>query len=74
MVCWEAGKAAKVEEIEVDTPKAGEVRVKMLFASLCHTDVLCCKGFPIVRIIYIYIFPQFSSFLPSIPHYHDAAA
>ncbi|KAM7459777.1 hypothetical protein LguiA_036237 [Lonicera macranthoides] len=30
VVCWEAGKAAKVEEIQVDTPKAGEVRVKML--------------------------------------------
>ncbi|KAM7473222.1 hypothetical protein LguiB_020465 [Lonicera macranthoides] len=47
VVCWEEGKAAKVEEIQVDTPKAGEVKVNMLFTSLCHTDLLCCKGFSI---------------------------
>ncbi|KAK2977228.1 hypothetical protein RJ640_028433 [Escallonia rubra] len=49
VVCWEAGggEAVKVEEIEVDPPKWGEVRIQMLFASLCHTDVLCCHGFPV---------------------------
>ncbi|KAL2542443.1 Alcohol dehydrogenase class-P [Abeliophyllum distichum] len=46
VVCWEANEAPKMEEIQVDPPKSGEVRVKMLFASLCHTDVLGCKGFP----------------------------
>ncbi|XP_022878060.1 alcohol dehydrogenase-like 1 isoform X2 [Olea europaea var. sylvestris] len=46
VVCWEANETPKVEEIQVDPPKSGEVRVKMLFASLCHTDVLACKGFP----------------------------
>ncbi|KAK3020308.1 hypothetical protein RJ639_046520 [Escallonia herrerae] len=49
VVCWEAGggEAVKVEEIEVDRPNWGEVRIQMLFASLCHTDVLCCHGFPV---------------------------
>ncbi|XP_071929316.1 CYP enzymes assisting alcohol dehydrogenase-like [Coffea arabica] len=46
VVCWGKGEAPKVEEIEVEPPRSGEVRVKMLFASLCHTDVLCCNGFP----------------------------
>lgn len=35
-----------VEEILVEPPRSGEVRIKILFASLCHTDVLACKGFP----------------------------
>ncbi|KAH7840865.1 hypothetical protein Vadar_022642 [Vaccinium darrowii] len=46
-VCWGEGEEVKVEEIQVDPPKSGEVRVKMLCASLCHTDVLCCQGFPV---------------------------
>lgn len=40
--------AITVEEIKVDPPKASEVRIKMLCASICHTDILCCNGIPIV--------------------------
>ncbi|XP_019183782.1 PREDICTED: alcohol dehydrogenase-like 1 [Ipomoea nil] len=47
VVAWEKGEALKVEEIEVDPPKCSEVRIKMLFSSLCHTDVLFHNGFPI---------------------------
>ncbi|KAL8475294.1 hypothetical protein ACS0TY_028101 [Phlomoides rotata] len=39
-VLWRENEGPKLEEIEVEGPKAGEVRVKMLFASICHTDVL----------------------------------
>ncbi|CAK8540419.1 unnamed protein product [Lathyrus sativus] len=45
-ICWEVGKPATVEEIQVDPPKATEVRVKMLCASLCHTDISSIQGFP----------------------------
>ncbi|KAI4374197.1 hypothetical protein MLD38_012216 [Melastoma candidum] len=38
-VAWEAGKPLVVEEVEVAPPQANEVRVKILFTSLCHTDV-----------------------------------
>lgn len=48
VVCWGVGEAWKVEEIEVEPPKRSEVRVKMLYASLCHTDILISKGHPIV--------------------------
>ncbi|XVF42875.1 hypothetical protein PTKIN_Ptkin01aG0400800 [Pterospermum kingtungense] len=46
IVSWGAGEALRVEEIQVDPPKSSEVRVKMLCASLCHTDILSTKGFP----------------------------
>ncbi|CAA7396692.1 unnamed protein product [Spirodela intermedia] len=38
-VAWEAGKSLVIEEVEVAPPQAMEVRVKILFTSLCHTDV-----------------------------------
>ncbi|CAN4120221.1 unnamed protein product [Withania somnifera] len=42
------GVTIKCKEIQVDPPKSNEVRIKMIFASLCHTDILHFKGFPIV--------------------------
>ncbi|KAJ7957010.1 alcohol dehydrogenase [Quillaja saponaria] len=36
---WEAGKPLVIEEVEVAPPQANEVRLKILFTSLCHTDV-----------------------------------
>ncbi|KAL9250193.1 Alcohol dehydrogenase 1-like protein [Drosera capensis] len=38
-VAWEAGKPLVMEEVEVAPPQNMEVRVKILFTSLCHTDV-----------------------------------
>ena len=38
-VAWEAGKPLVIEEVEVAPPQKNEVRVKILFTSLCHTDV-----------------------------------
>ncbi|XP_043809300.1 alcohol dehydrogenase isoform X1 [Manihot esculenta] len=38
-VAWEAGKPLVIEEVEVAPPQASEVRLKILFTSLCHTDV-----------------------------------
>ncbi|KAJ9558622.1 hypothetical protein OSB04_013236 [Centaurea solstitialis] len=46
-VVRELGGPVTVEEIKVDPPKASEVRIKMLCASICHTDILCCNGFPV---------------------------
>ncbi|XP_031102772.1 8-hydroxygeraniol oxidoreductase-like [Ipomoea triloba] len=47
VVAWQKGEALKVEEIQVDPPKSSEVRIKMLFSSVCHTDILSHNGFPI---------------------------
>ncbi|KAK4793088.1 hypothetical protein SAY86_023523 [Trapa natans] len=38
-VAWEAGKPLVMEEVEVAPPQAMEVRIKVLFTSLCHTDI-----------------------------------
>lgn len=38
-MAWEAAKPLVIEEVEVAPPQAMEVRVKILFTSLCHTDV-----------------------------------
>ncbi|XP_059651034.1 alcohol dehydrogenase 1-like [Cornus florida] len=46
-LCRGMGEPIKLEEIEIQPPKASEVRVKMLYASLCHTDILCANGYPI---------------------------
>ncbi|XP_019190372.1 PREDICTED: alcohol dehydrogenase-like 1 [Ipomoea nil] len=42
-VCRGPGEALVIEEIEVDPPKAWEVRVKILCTSLCHTDCTLWK-------------------------------
>ncbi|XP_022719890.1 alcohol dehydrogenase-like 1 [Durio zibethinus] len=46
IVCWGKEEPLKVEEIQVEPPKSSEVRVKILCASLCHTDILSTRGFP----------------------------
>lgn len=43
-VAWEAGKPLVIEEIEVAPPEAMEVRVKILYTSLCHSDLLFWKA------------------------------
>src|SRR5687767_260550 len=37
-VCHGIGEAWKVQEIEIDPPGPTEVRVRMSFAGLCHSD------------------------------------
>ncbi len=37
-VLWEIGQDWKVEEVDLDPPKAGEVLVQMKAAGLCHSD------------------------------------
>ncbi|PHU19729.1 Alcohol dehydrogenase 2 [Capsicum chinense] len=38
VVAWEAGKPLVIEEVDVAPPQQMEVRLKILFTSLCHTD------------------------------------
>ncbi|CAI0410808.1 unnamed protein product [Linum tenue] len=45
-VCWGVGGPVKIEEVEVEPPRPSEIRVKMLCASICRTDILCINGFP----------------------------
>ncbi|KAK3007563.1 hypothetical protein RJ639_014409 [Escallonia herrerae] len=43
-VAWEANKPLVIEEVQVAPPQAGEVRVKILFTALCHTDAYTWSG------------------------------
>ncbi|KAB7503530.1 Alcohol dehydrogenase class-3 [Armadillidium nasatum] len=43
-VAWEPKKPLTIEEIEVAPPKAGEVRIKVLYTGVCHTDSYTLGG------------------------------
>ncbi|KAH7433809.1 hypothetical protein KP509_07G087300 [Ceratopteris richardii] len=38
-VAWGPNEELVIEDIEVDAPHAGEVRIRMVAVSLCHTDI-----------------------------------
>ncbi|XP_047975020.1 8-hydroxygeraniol oxidoreductase-like [Salvia hispanica] len=43
-VVWNPSEPLKVEEVQVDPPNSTQVRVKMLYASMCHTDITYWNG------------------------------
>ena len=43
-VCYEIGKPLVIEEIKLDPPKQGEVKVKMAATAICHSDIHFFKG------------------------------
>ncbi|KAI0068953.1 alcohol dehydrogenase [Artomyces pyxidatus] len=43
-VCWGAGEPLKLEDVEVAPPKAHEVRIKVLYTGICHTDEYTRSG------------------------------
>lgn len=43
-VAWGPGQPLKIEEVEVQDPQAGEVRVRMVATGVCHTDAFTLSG------------------------------
>ncbi|KAI3473837.1 hypothetical protein Pfo_027994 [Paulownia fortunei] len=43
-VAYGPGEPLVVEEIQVDTPQKMEVRIRVLFTSICHTDLSAWQG------------------------------
>ncbi len=43
-VCYEFGKPLVVEEVELDSPQAGEVKVRVAATAICHSDVHLVRG------------------------------
>ncbi|WP_067674497.1 NDMA-dependent alcohol dehydrogenase [Nocardia miyunensis] len=43
-VLWEVGTKWEIEDIELDDPQPGEVRVKLAASGLCHSDDHAVKG------------------------------
>jgi len=43
-VCYEFGKPLVVEELEIDPPQKGEVKVRLAATAVCHSDIHFIKG------------------------------
>ncbi|KAI0303097.1 class III ADH enzyme [Russula brevipes] len=43
-VCWGAREPLKIEDVEVEPPRAHEVRIKILYTGICHTDEFTRSG------------------------------
>lgn len=43
-VAWEAKKPLKIENIQVQPPQKGEVRIKLEATGVCHTDAYTLDG------------------------------
>lgn len=43
-VCYEFGKPLLVEDVDLDPPREGEVKVRVAATAICHSDIHCIKG------------------------------
>lgn len=50
-MAYGAGQPLVLEDILVDPPRSKEVRIRILFTSICHTDLCAWQGE-----VYIYIY------------------
>jgi len=44
-VCYEFGKPLVVEEVDIDAPRASEVKVRMAATAICHSDINVIRGY-----------------------------
>jgi Zn-dependent alcohol dehydrogenase len=52
-VCYEPGKPLLIEDIHIDPPQSGEVKVRLVATAICHSDIHTLRGdwkanFPVV--------------------------
>jgi len=43
-ICYEIGKPLVIEEVTLDPPGRGEVKIKMAATAICHSDIHAMKG------------------------------
>ncbi|MEO1733011.1 MAG: alcohol dehydrogenase catalytic domain-containing protein, partial [Pseudomonadota bacterium] len=43
-IAWEPNRPLEIEEIDLEGPKDGEVLVRIVTTSLCHSDVFTLSG------------------------------
>jgi len=43
-VCYEIGKPLVVVEVDIDTPRANEVKVRVAATAICHSDIHAIRG------------------------------
>lgn len=50
-VCYEFGKPLVVEDIDLESPKKGEVKIRLAATAICHSDIHVIKGdFPGIQL------------------------
>lgn len=43
-ICYEIGKPLTIEEVSLDPPGRGEVKIRMAATAICHSDIHAIKG------------------------------
>ena len=43
-VCYEFGKPLAIEDIDIDPPQAGEIKVRLAACAICHSDIHYMEG------------------------------
>jgi len=43
-VCYAFGEPLRVEEVDIDAPQKGEVRIRLVASAICHSDVHFMRG------------------------------
>jgi S-(hydroxymethyl)glutathione dehydrogenase/alcohol dehydrogenase len=43
-ICYEFGKPLVIEEVDLDTPGKGDVKIRMAATAICHSDIHAIKG------------------------------
>ena len=43
-VCYEFNKPLTIEEVDIDKPGPGEVKVRVMATAVCHSDIHCITG------------------------------
>src|SRR5689334_10413255 len=43
-VCYEPGQPLIIEDIDLDPPQSGEVKVRLAATAICHSDIHAMRG------------------------------
>jgi S-(hydroxymethyl)glutathione dehydrogenase / alcohol dehydrogenase len=43
-ICYEFGKPLVIEEVQIDPPQTGEVKIKLAATAICHSDIHLLQG------------------------------
>ena len=52
-MCYGAKQQFEMKTITVGAPRAGEVRIKVLFSGICHTGIFFCRFFQFFGLLFL---------------------
>jgi S-(hydroxymethyl)glutathione dehydrogenase/alcohol dehydrogenase len=48
-ICYEFNKPLVIEDVTLEPPQKGEVKVRVKATAICHSDIHCIKVFPATK-------------------------